>query len=183
MTLPLPYTLFSSAIRFAVHAHSNHFRNDGEPYITHLARVAALVSGPEVPHYVALAAWLHDVVEDVGKTYTDLRDAGFGSEVVTLVSCLTKVSNDESPEETIRRVVQGRKWAVYLKLADRFDNLKDGYRSHGSSYITDPKRLASSKLLLEAGKAFGLSEDPLYKGVEEMVEQGRYWNKVEERNG
>ena len=64
----------------------------GEPYIVHPGEVASIVASVpgSTPDMVA-AAWLHDVIEDTGCTFTDVHMA-FGIDIATLVGWLTDVS-------------------------------------------------------------------------------------------
>jgi (p)ppGpp synthase/HD superfamily hydrolase len=80
----------------AAHASVKQVRKyTGEPYIVHPAEVAKIVAGVpgSTPDMVA-AAWLHDVVEDTGCTFTDIHMA-FGIDIATLVGWLTDVSKPE----------------------------------------------------------------------------------------
>ena len=77
----------------AAHASVKQVRKyTGEPYIVHPAEVAKIVASVpgSTPDMVA-AAWLHDVVEDTGCTFTDIHMA-FGIDIATLVGWLTDVS-------------------------------------------------------------------------------------------
>jgi guanosine-3',5'-bis(diphosphate) 3'-pyrophosphohydrolase len=100
----------------------------GEPYIVHPAEVAKIVAGVpgSTPDMVA-AAWLHDVVEDTGCTFTDIHMA-FGIDIATLVRWLTDVSRPEDGNRAHRKAVDrahsadAPAEAQTIKLADLISN-------------------------------------------------------------
>jgi (p)ppGpp synthase/HD superfamily hydrolase len=100
----------------------------GEPYIVHPAEVARIVAGVpgSTPDMVA-AAWLHDVVEDTGCTFTDIHMA-FGIDIATLVGWLTDVSKPEDGNRAHRKAqdrahsAEAPAEAQTIKLADLISN-------------------------------------------------------------
>jgi len=102
----------------------------GQPYIVHPAEVASIVASVpgSTPDMVA-AAWLHDVVEDTGCTYTDIHLA-FGADIATLVGWLTDVSRPEDGNRAKRKAMdrehtaQAPAEAQTIKLADLISNSK-----------------------------------------------------------
>jgi len=100
----------------------------GEPYIVHPAEVAKIVAGVpgSTPDMVA-AAWLHDVVEDTGCTFTDVHMA-FGIDIATLVGWLTDVSKPEDGNRAHRKAMdrahsaEAPVEAQTIKLADLISN-------------------------------------------------------------
>ena len=100
----------------------------GEPYIVHPAEVAKIVAGVpgSTPDMVA-AAWLHDVVEDTGCTFTDIHMA-FGIDIATLVGWLTDVSKPEDGNRAHRKAMDREHSAAApaeaqtIKLADLIAN-------------------------------------------------------------
>ena len=102
----------------------------GEPYIVHPAEVASIVASVpgSTPDMVA-AAWLHDVVEDTGCTFTDIHMA-FGIDIATLVGWLTDVSRPEDGKRAVRKAIdrahtaQAPAEAQTIKLADLISNSK-----------------------------------------------------------
>jgi hypothetical protein len=67
-----------------------------------------------------IVAVLHDVVEDCGISFDDLRNEGFSETVLMAIASVTKVP-DESYEEFIERVAQNPIGRV-VKLADLEEN-------------------------------------------------------------
>ncbi len=78
----------TKAACFAARAHTRQTRKGAarEPYINHLAEVAALVAEATQGRDANLvaAAWLHDAVEDCGVAREEIA-LGFGDDVASLV--------------------------------------------------------------------------------------------------
>lgn len=118
---------------FAIAAHSavqQKRKYTGEPYFVHPAEVARIVASVpgSTPDMVA-AAWLHDVVEDTGCTFTDIHMA-FGIDIATLVGWLTDVSKPEDGNRAVRKAIDREHSAAApaeaqtIKLADLISNSK-----------------------------------------------------------
>jgi (p)ppGpp synthase/HD superfamily hydrolase len=118
---------------YAIAAHSavqQKRKYTGEPYFVHPAEVAQIVASVpgSTPDMVA-AAWLHDVVEDTGCTFTDIHMA-FGIDIAVLVQWLTDVSKPEDGNRATRKAMdrehtaQAPAEAQTIKLADLISNSK-----------------------------------------------------------
>lgn len=127
----LPEKQAREAYLFAAEAHERvgqKRKYTEEPYIFHPIAVANLVR--VVPHDqdMVAAAFLHDVVEDTGTSFNDLRKAGFSERVVSLVYWLTDISSSEDGNRKERKAIdrehnaQAPKDAQTIKLADLIDN-------------------------------------------------------------
>ncbi len=89
---------FDAALAFAHRVHRTQRRKtSGVPYVAHLLGVAALVIEYDGSEDEAIAALLHDSIEDRARSYPGGRDAlaadierQFGSEVLRLVEALTE---------------------------------------------------------------------------------------------
>jgi len=99
-----------------------------EPYIVHPAEVARIVAGvPDSTPDMVAAAWLHDVVEDTGCTFTDIHMA-FGADIAALVGWLTDVSKPEDGNRAVRKAMdrahtaEAPAEAQTIKLADLISN-------------------------------------------------------------
>jgi (p)ppGpp synthase/HD superfamily hydrolase len=112
------------ARQIAVRAHAGQTDKAGVAYITHPARVAARVAGDLDAEAVA---WLHDVVEDTGRSVEELYAAGFPERVVGAVDAISQ-RPDEEPDTYYARVA-ANPLALNVKYADLADN-------------SDPKRLS-----------------------------------------
>jgi len=123
-------------------AHLVHkFQEDkaGAPYIGHPRRVShftfLLLCGlvgrynkAEISTAVQ-AAWLHDVIEDSGKSFPqlnkeDLADWGVAAEVIEVVDLLTKKASSlmEPSQDPYYQAIKAHKLARMVKIADLADN-------------------------------------------------------------
>lgn len=118
---------------YAIAAHSavqQKRKYTGEPYFVHPAEVAQIVADVpgSTPDMVA-AAWLHDVIEDTGCTFTDIHMA-FGIDIATMVGWLTDVSKPEDGNRAGRKAIDREHTAnapaevQTIKLADLISNSK-----------------------------------------------------------
>jgi len=114
-----PEETYYKALKFAVTAHGPQLDLDSLPYILHPARVAE--------HFVirgqwelAVAAVLHDTVEDTDTTMLDIGSE-FGPRVMQLVDAVSRRSY-ETYAEFIDRCSKDAE-ASLIKLADIRDNM------------------------------------------------------------
>ena len=124
----------------------------GEPYIVHPAEVASIVASvPGATEDMVAAAYLHDVVEDTGCTFTDIHMA-FGIDIATLVGWLTDVSKPEDGNRAHRKAMdrhhtaQAPAEAQTIKLADLISNSRS-IMAHDPAFAVT--YLAEKRLLLE----------------------------------
>lgn len=104
------------AIAIAAAAHEGQVDKGGAPYILHPLKVMLRVNTLEE----RIVAVLHDVVEDCGISFDDLRNEGFSETVLMAIASVTKVP-DESYEEFVERVAQNPIGRA-VKLADLEEN-------------------------------------------------------------
>lgn len=148
----------------------------GEPYIVHPAEVAKIVAGVpgSTPDMVA-AAWLHDVVEDTGCTFTDIHMA-FGIDIATLVGWLTDVSRPDQGNRAYRKAMdrahsaEAPAEAQTVKVCDLLSNTKS-IVAHDSEfarvYLAEKRELlavltkADPGILAEAYRVLDESERTL----------------------
>lgn len=118
------------AAHWAALAHKDQQRKgiDAEPYVNHCLEVAELVARADRPGdvEVAIAALLHDTVEDVDVTEADLV-AAFGPRVAMLVMCVTD-DKSEPKEARKRHQIEHApglpRDAKLIKIADKISNLR-----------------------------------------------------------
>ncbi|MFN4057282.1 MAG: RelA/SpoT family protein [Roseinatronobacter sp.] len=124
--------LISRAWEYGRAMHEGQFRQSGEPYFTHPAAVAALLTEMRLDDATIITALLHDTIEDTKSTFTEVERL-FGSEIAELVDGVTKLTNlqlssSEAKEaENIRKllIAMSRDLRVILvKLADRLHNMR-----------------------------------------------------------
>ena len=80
--------LVEKAWHYATDAHSDQFRQSGEPYIIHPIQVAGILADLHLDAVTVACGFLHDVVEDTEKTLDDL-EADFGTDVRNIVDGVT----------------------------------------------------------------------------------------------
>lgn len=105
------------AIALAVEAHRGQREKAGQPYILHALRVMFRVD-TEAERIVAV---LHDVVEDTGRTFDDLRAMGYSEEILAALDCVTK--REGEPYEQFVERAAANPIAHRVKLADLEDNM------------------------------------------------------------
>lgn len=125
--------LMNLAYKYAEAKHMGMLRKSGEPYIKHPLRAARSLAEWGFESEVIAAALLHDVVEDCNTPLSEI-EAEFGSHVASIVDAVTALSDrdfdGESPSKEQRdRLSDARLQslmnheAMYVKIADRIDNL------------------------------------------------------------
>ena len=123
------YKLVQKAILFAKEKHKGQEYN-GKPYYVHPFETAEIIKA--IPHLakdenLIAAAILHDVTEDCGVTYEELKKL-FNEDIASLVREVTKSSYNTFPNLKTQR-------GICLKLADRLDNV-----SHMHSWSEEKKQ-------------------------------------------
>lgn len=141
-----PLARLAHAAHWAAVAHKDQQRKgiDAEPYVNHCLEVAELVLSADDPSdvEVAIAALLHDTVEDVGVTADELI-AIFGARVSELVM---HVTDDKTlPKEARKRhqidhAPHLPRDARLIKIADKTSNLRALVRTPPAGW--GPERLA-----------------------------------------
>lgn len=136
---------FTDAVAYAAAAHAGQRRKGTDlPYVSHLLSVAALVLDDGGSETEAVAALLHDVVEDQGghERLLDVR-ARFGGEVADIVAACTDydTTGNRGPwrqrkERYVAHIATMPPAARRVSLADKLHNaraiLRD-YRTHGEA--------------------------------------------------
>lgn len=120
--LDINVTVTERAHHVAVQAHLGQTRWNGDAYVTHPLRIAAvfrIYSDTDA----AVVAYLHDVVEDSDITLEQLRKFGFSEKQVTAIDSVTEREGESYLDFVLRAKENfiGRK----VKIADIKDNLRD----------------------------------------------------------
>lgn len=121
------------AYEYAAAKHAGVFRGTGEPYIYHPLRVAKLVTEWGFESDVIMAAMLHDVVEDCDTPLSEIKET-FGTNVANIVDVVTALSDKDFTGHTLTKSQRDllsdarlqqkmNDKALYVKIADRLDNL------------------------------------------------------------
>jgi (p)ppGpp synthase/HD superfamily hydrolase len=136
---------FGDALSYAARTHSGQLRQaDGTPYIAHLLRVAGLVIQEGGSEDEAVAALLHDAVEDQGglARLQDIR-ARYGDAVAEIVDECTDSYGEPRPpwrhrkERYLAGLERGSPGALLVSLADKVDNVRTmlrGLRIEGQGW-------------------------------------------------
>ena len=141
-----PIRLISEAADLAARRHNGMARKGrgSEPYINHLAEVAATLAvhtNGQDPNLV-VAGLLHDTLEDTQTTYEELV-SGFGQDVADLVK---EATDDKSLPKAERKRLQVENTphksvrAKMLKIADKLSNLKAILNSPPQNWPPERKR-------------------------------------------
>ena len=134
-----PTDTLHAALSFSIEAHKEQFRKSGEPYIVHPILVASIVAAITDDESMAIAALLHDVVEDTDIPISEIENR-FGGDVAHLVSGLTKIDlirdselvPSNSDEKLVVSALSFRKMllasiedvrVLVVKLCDRLHNM------------------------------------------------------------
>ena len=124
--------LIDRAYIFSAKVHDGQMRLSGEPYLSHPLEVAGILADMRLDVVSVAAALLHDVIEDTHATAEEL-DEMFGSEVVHIVSGVTKLSTlsfssaQHREAESIRKMLLAMAddiRVILIKLADRLHNMR-----------------------------------------------------------
>jgi (p)ppGpp synthase/HD superfamily hydrolase len=141
----LRMAVIKAAADHASQAHKGQLRKDRRtPYITHPARVAALVGMFNGSHVAVISAWLHDVYEDCTPDWikrTDEIIAGLPlqederADIAAIVDALTKKNTIKGKtarlSNSLDRILDAPPEATLVKLCDRIDNLLDSADRNG----------------------------------------------------
>lgn len=135
---------FEAALVFANQLHRQQMRKgSGVPYMSHLLSVAALVLEDGGSEDEAIAALLHDAVEDQGGTATrHVIYQQFGNMVCTIVDGCTEIAAIPHPpwrerkEAYLSNLCQASPAVVRVSLADKLHNARSilaDYHRQGSA--------------------------------------------------
>jgi (p)ppGpp synthase/HD superfamily hydrolase len=141
----LRMAVIKTAADHASQAHKSQLRKDKKtPYITHPARVAALVGMFNSSHVAIVSAWLHDVYEDCTPEWirrTDEFIKGLPlsgdekNDIAAIVDALTKKNTIKGKtarlSNSLDRILNAPPEATLVKLCDRIDNLLDSADRNG----------------------------------------------------
>ena len=138
--------LITRALHFAAERHSNQRRKGQaqEPYINHLAEVAALVvqaTKGEDANLVA-AALLHDTIEDTATQPEELASI-FNHDVAALVQEVTdnkSLTKKNRKDLQVTNAPKNSRRAKILKLADKTSNLRSIANSPPENWDKERKR-------------------------------------------
>lgn len=166
--------LIKKAYKYAEIAHKGQKRKSGEPYIVHPLHVAYILVN-EFHLYDAnaiAAALLHDTIEDTKITYEDI-EANFNRDIANLVLGVTDSSNivfnTKTEEErfnnsNILRNMMSDYRIIYIKLADRFHNMRT------LEYQSLEKRISKAEqtMAFYVPMAYGIGANKAARDIEDL---------------
>ena len=123
--------LLSRAYVFSRQAHGSQKRASGDPYFSHSAEVAGILTDLRLDIDSIVTGLLHDVVEDTDVTLEDIESA-FGKVIANLVDGVTKFSrfgtfHKTGQAENFRKLALAMSddiRVLIVKLADRLHNIR-----------------------------------------------------------
>jgi (p)ppGpp synthase/HD superfamily hydrolase len=135
---------FTNALQFACRLHADQQRKvSGTPYVAHLLRVAGIVLEAGGSEDEAIAALLHDAIEDQGGAgLRSTLEGQFGTSVVKIVDACTDADTTPKPpwrerkEAFLARIPAMSGSARRVVAADKLDNVRsllDGYAEQGEA--------------------------------------------------
>jgi (p)ppGpp synthase/HD superfamily hydrolase len=146
---------FSKALVYAELKHHNQVRKGGDiPYVGHILTVAGLVINDGGTEQQAIAALLHDAVEDAGgpTTLEEIR-ANFGDDVARIVEECSDTDKEPKPpwrqrkQDYIDHLAEVGQDTLLVSVADKLDNARSmlrDYHEHGAELwerftVKDPR--------------------------------------------
>lgn len=136
--------------------HAGQTDKAGAPYITHLARVAAILQRrwPDASADEIAAAWLHDCLEDTEASEASLLAAGVTPEAIRIVRAVTRPEGSDYLEWIAALAATRDVSVLRVKLADNEDN-RDPARVAALPGAAErvATRYEPARRLLEAGLA------------------------------
>jgi (p)ppGpp synthase/HD superfamily hydrolase len=188
-TTPKLTEKFAEAMVYAERKHHTQVRKGGDiPYIGHLLSVAGLVINDNGSQAQAIAALLHDAVEDAGgpETLQEIRTK-FGDEVARIVDECSDTDETPKPpwrnrkQNYINHLAEVGNDTLLVSVADKLDNARSmlrDYHQHGPKLwerftVKDPRdHLWYYGELLKAYRARGATSwmvDELGRVVDELA--------------
>lgn len=125
--------LVEKAYHFAREVHEGQVRSSGEPYFSHPAHVASILTELMLDARTIAAGLLHDTVEDGEGITIEVINREFGDDIAQMVDGVTKLGRldfsdrEEQQAESLRKMIlaMGKDIRVVLiKLADRLHNMR-----------------------------------------------------------
>ena len=138
---------FESALKYASRLHAKQTRKrSGTPYISHLLAVAAIALEHGATEKEAIAALLHDAVEDQGGQETlDKIRRRYGKRVARIVAAVSDTDQSPKPpwrerKEAYVERLRSEPYSVRLVVAaDKLHNARDllsSYRAQGDDLLS-----------------------------------------------
>lgn len=144
--------------RYGIHAYTYHLQQVDDTLCKF---------GFEEDMELRISAWLHDMIEDTGMSYDQIK-VGFGEIVADIVYAVTNEMGRSRKERNLKTYpkIKANKKAIILKLADRLVNV-------GQALGTNTRYIDMYR------KEFTLFKSSLYEDIgDERI--GAMWKRLEE---
>lgn len=120
--------ILEEAILLATIKHKGQKRRDGTPYIFHPLEVSKILREQGFGVKYQVIAVLHDILEDTDTSVEELRL--FGNDVIEAVLLLTR-GDGQDENDYVRKILNNR-YASYVKMADKINNLLASQKLSGN---------------------------------------------------
>ncbi|CUT17271.1 MULTISPECIES: RelA/SpoT family protein [Candidatus Ichthyocystis] len=165
------------AFRCSYDAHQGQKRKSGEPYVTHPVAVAEVLCRWRLDHQAIAAAILHDVIEDTGATFEQIRSL-FGLSVAELVDGVSKITRITIATKDKRAENFGKMLlamardmrVIMIKLADRLHNM----RTLSAMPLVKRKSIAKETMEIYAPIAHRLGLNDVFQELQTLSFQFLY---------
>lgn len=171
-------SLSYQAMQFARDVHRDQKRKyTGDPYFTHLAQVAGIVSTVECDERYLATCWLHDSIEDQNVSHRCLG-LRFGDVVAAGVLALTdrgKGNRAERKRLARLRLASSPSWVQTIKCADLISNAE-------SIFLHDPGFAKTfAKEMWQLLDVLGFADSGLLGTARHMIVQSKLYPDYEAR--
>lgn len=175
----------TKSLEFATKKHEGQTRksNGNEPYINHVKRVFETLTlyGYVADEDVAIAALLHDTVEDTDTSYAEICNE-FGPIVMNYVLLLTntvrgkEVGREAYHHANVHRIMHAPKQVQAVKIADMMDNLSDVATTFDKKFA---KKYLDEKADVIEVLASKWYNQPMYQDLVKLVQ--KQYSIIEEK--
>lgn len=124
--------LITKAMDFVVEKHDGQMRKSGDPYVSHLFSVGAILAQLRASPITVTSGILHDVIEDTDTSKAEVEKE-FSKDIATIVESVSKIGNIQFKDEKEYLAENHRKIfiamakdirVILVKLVDRLHNMR-----------------------------------------------------------
>jgi len=166
---PIISDRFANAVLLALHWHKKQIRKNGTPYMSHLMQVAGLVLEHNGTEDEAIAAILHDSVEDLSINPEDIRER-YGEKVFKIVTALTEdksLSKSKRKTDYVERIAKADYSIVLVSCADKLHNLRC-YRNQPELFDKEVENFYYLLISIYDDKLKGTNGYPMVRDMDDV---------------
>ena len=125
----------SKAKDFALRCHSGHMYGN-KAYSFHLQSVVDVAKEFDLPEEVVTSCWLHDVIEDCGVTYQQIKKR-FGEDIAENVYSVTDELGRNRKERKSKTYpkIRSNEMALCVRLCDRISNVRQAQADSNVNFL------------------------------------------------